>query len=466
MEDLPGYSRYSRAAQARASSSNASSGNSRSGSTFSISLEDSKAHKWLTLHVLNRSPNPTSLPRFYQGDKIVGYVDLDVLKSEPIKAITIKVTAGTTFVGQEEDEFLKIENELWNPSVLLPDGSKVSKFEKGTYSWPFLISLPSEVEVLDGKVKKTFPLPATFSEKTVAGCLDYKLTVTIKRKGLNVNKTLVTSFAYVPVVRAQPPSPLFQKAIKENLPLLGPEDDPAGWHVLPAVNIRGTLFDSRQVEVTCTLALANPLTYARGTSAPVWLTLTGTDAQALDALSSPSTIRLSLVRSLATGSDATVELDDSEPRTDNFFLETVSKGVFWPAADGSSRGGAVGKRVLQGEVEVKRSSKPSCLFPKFTTRYRMELRPFEAPGFVPTVSGTTTTSSSRWSSKFKLPLNASSMTPLLKHPVTIVNFPARSTTLRSRVPPEYVQGKGVDCNNSVGLLENGNRWFYHHGGDR
>lgn len=464
MDDLPGYSRTIQLA----SSSNASRGNDHSGSTYSISLEDSKAHKWLTLYVHSRSPNPTSLPCFYQDDKITGRVDLDTLQSESIKAITIKVTAGTTFVGQEEDEFLNIENELWNPSVPLPNGSKVSKLEKGTYSWPFLITLPCEVEVLDGKLKKGFPLPATFSERASVGYLDYKLTVTIKRKALRVNKTLVTSFAYVPMVRSQPPSPMLQKAIKENRPLPGPEDDPTGWHVLPAVNVRGTLFGSRQVEVTCTLALANPLTYARGISAPVWLTLTGTDIQALDLLSSPSAITLFLVRSLATGLDATTELDDSERRTDNFFLETVSKGVFWPVADGSSREGRKEKRALQGEVEVKRSFKPSCLFPKFTTRYHMELRPFEAPGFVPAASGITTMASSRASSKSKLPSNASSMTPLLKHPVTIVNFPAPGIILRSRMPPEYAQEKGADYNNSVGLLENGNQRFYHHGaaGDR
>ncbi|KAI6108154.1 hypothetical protein F5141DRAFT_1121046 [Pisolithus sp. B1] len=452
MDDLPGYSRTIQLA----SSSNASRGNDHSGST------DSKAHKWLTLYVHSRSPNPTSLPCFYQDDKITGRVDLDTLQSESIKAITIKVTAGTTFVGQEEDEFLNIENELWNPSVPLPNGSKVSKLEKGTYSWPFLITLPCEVEVLDGKLKKGFPLPATFSERASVGYLDYKLTVTIKRKALRVNKTLVTSFAYVPMVRSQPPSPMLQKAIKENRPLPGPEDDPTGWHVLPAVNVRGTLFGSRQVEVTCTL------TYARGISAPVWLTLTGTDIQALDLLSSPSAITLFLVRSLATGLDATMELDDSERRTDNFFLETVSKGVFWPVADGSSREGRKEKRALQGEVEVKRSFKPSCLFPKFTTRYHMELRPFEAPGFVPAASGITTMASSRASSKSKLPSNASSMTPLLKHPVTIVNFPAPGIILRSRMPPEYAQEKGADYNNSVGLLENGNQRFYHHGaaGDR
>lgn len=136
--------------------------------------------------------------------------------------------------------------------------------------------------------------------------------------------------------------------------------------------------------------------------------------------------------------------------------------------DGSSREGGKEKRVLQGEVEVKRSFKPSCLFPKFATRYRLELRPFEAPGFVATVSGTTTTSSSRASSKSKFLSNASSMTPLLNNPVTIVNFPTPGVVLRSRLPLEYAQEKGADYRNFVGLLENGNQRFHHHraAGDR
>lgn len=118
---------------------------------------------------------------------------------------------------------------------------------------------------------------------------------------------------------------------------------------------------------------------------------------------------------------------------------------------------------MQGEVEVKRSFKPSCLFPKFATRYRLELRPFEAPGFVATVSGTTTTSSSRASSKSKFLSNASSMTPLLNNPVTVVNFSTPGVVLRWRLPRGYAQEKGTDYSNSVGLLENGNQRFYHDG---
>ncbi|KAG6331277.1 hypothetical protein ID866_7810 [Astraeus odoratus] len=370
MAEPPSYSARDHHARSRQSAGSSNLGAGVLGATYTISLENSKAHKWLSMRVLSRSSNPTSPPYFYQGDKITGHVDLDVLKSEAIKAITIKVTGSTTFVGQEENEFLMIEKELWSPSIPLSDGSKVLKFEKGKFSWPFSISLPSDVELHDGKTKRTFPLPSTFSERASAGYLDYKLTVTVRRGGLKFNQTLAASFAYVPVTRPQPPSLMLQKAFKENFPIVGPRGDPTGWHVLPTVTIKGTLFASRQVEISCILALANPLTYARGSAAPVWLTMLGTDIQALDLLSAPSAVQLFLVRSLATGLDATTDMDSAERRTDNFFVETVSKGVFWPAKNSSKSmiEKEVSRKVLQGEVEVKRSLKPSCLFPKFTTR--------------------------------------------------------------------------------------------------
>ncbi|KIJ12780.1 hypothetical protein PAXINDRAFT_117723 [Paxillus involutus ATCC 200175] len=360
--ELPGYSPpLPPPSQSAGSSANTA----QAGSQHLSSLEDSKGYKWLSLTVSSRAPNPASLPCFYQGDIISGQVDLDVLKSESIKAITIKVTAGTTLVGQEEDTFLKMEKELWTPSMPLPDGSKVSKFGKGKYLWPFSLALPTEVQVQDQKVIKKFPLPATFSERASAGYLDYKLIVTVKRGTFRVNQILHTNFAYVPLTRPEPPSRMLQKAYKEGLPLIGPEGDPDGWHVLYPITIQGKIFDLRQVEVVFGLAFAKPVTlYARGTAIPLWLTLTGDDEQALDLLSSPKVIKLLMVRSLATGVDATN--DDVEKRTDNCFLENVARGVFWAPEDAS----APGKRVLQGEVDVKKSFKPSTQFPKFTIRVR------------------------------------------------------------------------------------------------
>ncbi|KAF9234224.1 hypothetical protein BU15DRAFT_79246 [Melanogaster broomeanus] len=372
----PAYSLPLLPSPSLAHSAGSSTSPTRAGSLHSISLEDSKGHKWLTLAVNSRAPHPSFPPCFYQGDAISGQVGIDALKSESIKGITLKLSATTIHVRHYEETFLKTETELWTPSIPLPDSSKVSKLGKGKYSWPFSLTLPAEVEVQDRGTVEKFPLPASFSENASVAYLDYALTVTIKRGGFRVDTTLSTNFAYVPLTRPGPPSRMMQKAYSENLPLVGPEGDPDGWHVLPSVFVQGKIFDARFVEVALSLAFAKPLTYARGTAAPLWLTLTGVDEQALDLLSAPNAIKLLLVRSLATGADATSEV--VERRAGSLFSQHVARAVFWAPKDAS----APGKRILQGEADLKRSIKPSTSFPKFAIRYHMELQPFETPGFV------------------------------------------------------------------------------------
>ncbi|KAH7928056.1 hypothetical protein BV22DRAFT_1005674 [Leucogyrophana mollusca] len=414
-----------------------------------VSLETSlgSGKKWLQLVVASRAASPTALPAFYAGDVITGHADMDVAKSESIKAITVKVTAGTTSVGQEEQLFLNIEKVLWDPSVPLSDGTKISKFGKGHYSWPFEITLPSSVEVVDQKVKKELPLPASVTGRASPAYIDYKIILTVKRGALRVNQTLVTNFAYVPATHPDPPSPMIQKAYKENLPLVGPDGDPEGWHVLPPIQLKGTLFDSKSVDVSCTATLAKPLSYPRGAAFPLFITFTSDDPHALDLLSTPSSIRLLLIKSLATGSDATNEDVERPADGSNFFFETVARAVFWPPNSDSGGPGAMssqgGTRSLWGEVDVKRAIPPSFFFPRFTIRYTLELQPFVAPGFVPTspISG-----------------------PLIKQRVTVTSLRTRGVNPRSHAPPEYVQEQAVDYNNSVGLLENGNQRFYHHSG--
>jgi hypothetical protein len=229
---------------------------------------------------------------------------------------------------------------------------------------------------------------------------------------------------------------MLQKAYKENIPFIGPEGDPEGWYILPSVTVTGTLFGAKRGDVDFNLALAKPLSYARGSAMPLWLTFTGTDEQALDLLANYQAIRVFLKRSLATGSDATS--DHAGKHTDNFFVQTMARAVFWPARDAST----VGKRVLQGEVKLKKTFKQSVIFPRFSVRYHLEVYPFEAAGFVhtPHVSG-----------------------PLLTQPVNVTSFHATGIVMRSFAPPEYAE-EIENLDNSVGLLENGNQRFYHHGG--
>ena len=205
------------------------------------------------------------------------------------------------------------------------------------------------------------------------------------------------------------------------------------------------------------------LSYAVGSAIPLIITLTGDDAQMLDALGKPSAIRLRLVRSMVTGSEAT---DDMGPRrTDNHFLEHVGQGYFWDSQEGAVE---VNKRVFQGEMELVKTLKPSFTFPNFTIRvstfmfigiiiivdasilvfwqwkYKLDLLPFETAGFVgPVYEG-------------KNPV-------LLSEQVTITTRQIPELRTRSYAPPGYEKPKAVDYSKSVGLLENGNQRFLHHG---
>jgi hypothetical protein len=105
------------------------------------------------------------------------------------------------------------------------------------------------------------------------------------------------------------------------------------------------------------------LSYAVGSTIPLIITLKGDDAQMLDVLRKPSAIRLRLVRSMATGSEAT---DDMGPRrTDNHFLEHVGQGYFWDSKEGAVE---ANKLVFQGEIELVKTLKPSFTFPNFAIR--------------------------------------------------------------------------------------------------
>jgi len=178
----------------------------------------------------------------------------------------VQIWGGSTFVGQEEDVFLKEEQTLW-------EGSKLS----GKQSWPFTFTLPREVTIKEPDTKKesAYRIPPHFTERASPAYIDYRIVITVKRGFLKVNQTyvssfyfpclyfargstyvnrrLVTKFGYQPLTIAGQPSHLRRLAYSERSPLLGPEGDPEGWKVLPPMTIKGTIFNIHGIEVICTV---------------------------------------------------------------------------------------------------------------------------------------------------------------------------------------------------------------------
>jgi hypothetical protein len=137
------------------------------------------------------------------------------------------------------------------------------------------------------------------------------------------------------------------------------------------------------------------LTYATSSPIPLYLTFASTDAQALDLLASPRAPNLVIVRTLAIGSNAT---NVSAPRrSNNTFLEECGKAYWWPAEESpaevaargekglgwedegndgeeSIAGRKTGKRILMGELEVRKGLRPTFSFPKYcvwVSRYHL-----------------------------------------------------------------------------------------------
>ncbi|KAF8802487.1 hypothetical protein BYT27DRAFT_7341372 [Phlegmacium glaucopus] len=416
-----------------------------SGSVHERYLGEGKYRKWLSLSVKSSSRDAGSMPVFFEDDDISGQVEVDLEKAESIKGVTISIQGGTTFVGQDHNIFLQQTQTLWTPTA--ENGSKL----KGKHSWPFSFVLKHEVLMKDDKKNETiYRIPPNLTERASPVYIDYKLVVTVHRGMWNFDQTLLMNLGYLPKTFPDPPSELRRLAYTEDSQLIGPDGDPEGWKILAPVKVKGTLFRVKQVEVKCTCAIALPLSYAIGSAIPVIITLTGDDEQVLDVLGNPSAIRLRLVRSMATGSKG------------SHFQVLAGQAYFWDSKEG---GKEVNKRVLQGELELVKTLKPSFKFPNITIsvstivpigimviidevmlhqwKYTMELLPFEAAGFVEAAN------------EGKDPV-------LLSEQVTLTTRQIPGLITRSYAPPGYERPpQEVNYGNSVGFLLNtiGGKWY-------
>ncbi|KAJ7227371.1 hypothetical protein GGX14DRAFT_419298 [Mycena pura] len=429
--ELPGYSERRPPGYTAKSDAAAAAGTDHTEHKYSL---ETKGRHWLFIFVRSRSPAATSSPYFVQADTVAGRVELDLDKAESVKGVSVQIRGSTTAVGQEEQMFLELDQNLWPGPQ-----DKSGKLEKGKHSWPFSFKLPKTVSPADPSAKgMSIEAPPSFSERASPAYIDYKIVATVKRGAFKPNQTLTQSFAYLPLIRPDPPSKLRQMAYKEGGDILGPDGDPNGWKVLAPVQFKGKLFDAIEVEVECTLALATPLAYTAGSPMPLFLTLKSSNEQALDTLSDTKAIKLFLVRSIALGSDSMEERADR--RSNTVFPSGAGQAYFWPSAEGARE---PGKRILRGELEVKKSAKPSFLFPRFSIRYTMQLLPFSATGFVS--------------------LGTESGKPLLSEPVKIATQHIPGIVPKSYAPPGYEKPEESDYNSAVGYLENGNQRFYNHG---
>ncbi|KAJ3987412.1 hypothetical protein F5890DRAFT_1405227 [Lentinula detonsa] len=366
---------------------------------LSSDITNKRAKPWATLRVYSKAPAGT-LPIFVEGEKITGSVTLDsgMSHSRHISCVKIIVRGELSTGVLEVDRvtFLEASTTLWSKDA------HATRQEDGMH-WPFSIHLPREVSASSGTMNyvQAYALPPTFMERNTRACIRYNLIVHISRSKFREDNNLQMAWIYIPASRPDPPSQLRQLAYQENSPLLGPEADLKGWYTLPSAKVHGTLFKNRVIEVTLKLSLAQPLSYTRGSVIPLSLTLSSTDSQALDLLSSDRALAVRLRRKVTSNRaqnlaefnapwNATQGAVSTEPIID------IAGAVWWqrPGSTSSNETGinstmlskVILYKELEGEILLSKSLKPTFHISHFGIEYYIVVLPFDTTGFVPSTS--------------------------------------------------------------------------------
>ncbi|EIW53242.1 uncharacterized protein TRAVEDRAFT_134054 [Trametes versicolor FP-101664 SS1] len=366
-----GLPQYERSPLARSSTSSASRGVRPPTEHLYHRFTSSKGQPWLTLKVASKAPASSYLPAFYQGEAITGSVVLCLDREETIKSVSVQLFGQMTSSTTDVLNFLQISQVLWPPSsssALQNSSQSTANPGKlsGEHSWPFSLTLPESCLLKSPNgLDQSYSLPASFSERMARVHIQYQIVVTVHRSRFRVDSTLGTVVGYCPKIQPGAPSLARQIAYLENSPLIGPDGDPDGWQLLEPLRINGSVFSTRSVEATCTLALAKPLCYTRGSVIPCLMTIETTDPQALDLLSAPRSPVVRLLRRISTpdttaGSAGTKTLPGLEFESSS---QEVTAAVWWSEHARDPR--SPQRRVLHGEIHLSPGLKPTSRLGKF-----------------------------------------------------------------------------------------------------
>ncbi|PSS22655.1 hypothetical protein PHLCEN_2v3021 [Hermanssonia centrifuga] len=150
-------------------------------------LRDSKSRPWAVLKVASNAASSAQLPHVYEGESIVGSVNLDLEKGVQIKSISITVSGAIITTNNSVHTFVCITKELWSTAFGDPaappmtTGSPFKGKIQGQLSWPFSISLPAEVDISFQRSTRPFKLPASFYARGARVTVHYRINVAIIR---------------------------------------------------------------------------------------------------------------------------------------------------------------------------------------------------------------------------------------------------------------------------------------------
>ncbi|KAJ7220985.1 hypothetical protein C8J57DRAFT_1198680 [Mycena rebaudengoi] len=383
-----------------------------------FSLSDQRGKRWGTLLLKSSARTSRSSPVFHQDDLIQGSFELENEKGDALRKITVTVK-GSIVSGTMVDDtktFLDLSVCLWSRKTSAP--------RTGDCVWPFSIQLPHDAYSASGARAS---LPETFLERHTRVTVLYEISVHASRSLFlfRADNNFSTRFRYIPRTRPSSPSVLRQLAYRENQSLPGPYEDPAGWETSPTEMAHGSIFRTRQTVIQCTMSLAKPLTYTRGSVIPCWITLESGDLEALDLCSRPDALAVNLRRCVRYQTTSLVSIQDVAS-TQSFVDCAVATWWTKDEADGTD---ATYRRNLEGEIRLPIELISSCAMDQFSVSYIVVMSPFNALAFTP--------ASSR---------------PIISVPVEIVTmYAASGPRPLIYAPPAYVTGPTGETPDAQGI---------------
>ncbi|KAH7925635.1 hypothetical protein BV22DRAFT_421338 [Leucogyrophana mollusca] len=354
------------------------------------SILNTRQSAWVTLRVNSMARSASQVPVFVEGVNVCGAVDFDLPSNNAVRSATLSLT-GRILSGSTDSDvqtFLDHRQVMeWSMDEPARRASRrffgggSSGMPAGKFTCPFVFKLPEEVYLSSKPHGPSHPykLPPSFADRFVRDMVRYELSVLIKQAKFISHTEVGTVIYFTPLIRPKPASLLRQISYQEHSPLLGPDLDPDGWHTLPAVNAAGRIFNVRDVEVNCTLSLAKPLCYSRGSILPFHIVLHSEDEQALDLLASPQALDVRLHRAVGLPSQTSLREGSEEAfkfRHTNMFVQSA---VLWMSTHGSDHS----TRHLEGEIPLPNDLKPSACVRDFVIAYSVVLLPFSATAFAP-----------------------------------------------------------------------------------
>ncbi|KAF9563246.1 hypothetical protein CPC08DRAFT_686837 [Agrocybe pediades] len=367
-----------------------------------------KGKAFAVLTIIAEGSYSKHMPTFLEGTPIKGRVRLSLDKPDAIQSVIVSVQ-GQVITGANQGEqltFVDIQRTVWSQSDGEPQNTSSDsgdssplppttatnitgngnappspKFTgklQGDYTWQFSIDLPKQVVVPFGNRNEPqiFRLPATFNERHTRASVCYNVTLRLNRGKLRTDHRIPAQIGFIPIGRPAPFSPLRKLAYQEGTPLLGPVIDPEGWHASEPEQIQISVFGNRTVQIRCTLYLAKPLTYTRGSLIPFCLRLDGHDEQALDLLSSPKAIVLRLRRRIKAHWNPEKTFESMAWRD---AIDHSQLAVWWPSRETPEMRGV---RYVNGELHLKVDANPTSAMAHFRIEYSAVLFPFDSPGIV------------------------------------------------------------------------------------